>query len=56
MKAIFFSALILLGTCNSMPAQNVGNAAFANKLNGLLDPAIPAVDGDHVRTSAAFLD
>ena len=39
-----------------MPAQNVGNAAFANKLNRLLDHAIPAVDVAHVDTAAVFLD
>lgn len=39
-----------------MPAQSVGNAAFANKLNGLLDHAIPAVDVAHVDTAAVFLD
>lgn len=56
MKAFFISALILFGTCNFTSAQNVGDVAFANKLSGLLDHDVPAVDVAHVDTPAVLLD
>lgn len=41
---------------STLSAQTVQDPAFANKLSGLLDVAVPTVDVAHVTNSAVFLD
>ncbi|MBP6310642.1 MAG: rhodanese-like domain-containing protein [Flavobacteriales bacterium] len=56
MKALFHSALVFLCTCTAVSAQTVGDTAFAEELNSILDRDVPVVDVAHVVSPTVFLD